>query len=131
MYKINDIAHILKYPAVVIVIHLLLTYTGGYYWYGHTDTIMHFLGGASIAAASAEAGHLLERSGKLSMQSRFVRACILIAFTALAAVAWEFFEFTLDHTFGLAMQPSLADTMKDLLAGLLGGSTISLFRVRK
>ncbi len=47
---------------------------------------------------------------------------MILGLTCLAAVVWEFTEFLVEQWFGIHTQPSLADTLLDLLMGLLGGA---------
>lgn len=122
---------IITWPCVVILLHLVLTYLGGYYWWTHVDTIMHVLGGMSIAQSAITAIELYSHDGSLRVSNKFIYVIIVMSFVSLAAVNWEFLEFTLDHIVGTHMQPSLADTMGDILAGLCGGIIISISKVRR
>jgi hypothetical protein len=48
---------------------------------------------------------------------------VLVSITALIAVSWEFLEFIADNYIyhEVHFQPSLTDTLKDLLMGICGG----------
>lgn len=111
----------IKYPLTIIVLHILLTYTGGYYWWAHVDKIMHLLGGMSIAAAALQFYSYVKSRGLIAKMHPLLLIVLVAAVVSLVAVGWEFFEFILDHTLRTNMQPSVADTMGDLACGLVGG----------
>jgi hypothetical protein len=91
------------------------------------DNILHFAGGLWVGIFffyffPKETLAKTIRSGS----SRYLIALLALSFVALIGVGWEFFEFSLDRIFtilGAAAlnQPSLQDTMSDLLLDLLGG----------
>lgn len=112
---------IFKWPATVLCVHIALTYSGGYYWWAHVDKIMHLLGGMSIAAAALQFYSYAKSRRFMGTMHPLLLMVIVVAVVSLVAVGWEFFEFILDHTFRTNMQPSVADTMGDLLCGLVGG----------
>lgn len=93
------------------------------------DKIMHILGGMSIALSGIGVINFYITNGELRISNRLITATIILGFVALAAVSWEFLEFTLDHIAHTHMQPSLADTMGDLLAGLVGGSVVIVSKI--
>ena len=115
---------LLTWPVGVLILHVLLTVAGGYYWWVHVDKVMHVLGGMSIAVSALTAIDLLNSRSTLIISNTFITAIFVLSFVALAAVSWEFLEFSLDHFAYTHMQPSLRDTMGDLLAGLCGGGVI-------
>ncbi len=126
MPKLNTIFVIIRWPLAVLCIHMLLTYTGGYYWWAHIDKAMHLLGGMSIAAGTIPALNYFKSQSWIGFINPLLFMVFIIAIVALTAVGWEFFEFILDHTLRTNMQPSVADTMGDLLCGLIGGTLIAL-----
>lgn len=98
---------------LVITLHNFATLFGTYYQYLWFDSLMHFLGGVSIAIS---AHYYLEHSkNKLGY---FTYLIFITAVTALAAVAWEFVEFAGDYYLMTNMQPSIKDTLKDLFIGI-------------
>jgi hypothetical protein len=72
---------------------------------------------------------LFEQHELIQLRSKLFTVVAVTSFVCLAAVCWEFLEFILDHTVHTYLQPSLADTMGDLLAGLMGGTTIAALKV--
>ncbi len=108
-------------PFLVLVIHIIADIFGWYYKIFWLDVPMHFIGGIAIATSSY---YFLKHSEISSKQVgiKLLSLFLILALTALAAVAWEIFEFGMDRIFNTTMQPSVHDTMKDLAFGLLGGS---------
>ncbi len=88
---------------------------------------MHLLGGMAIAFFFSR---LLDILGDYTIVDRvdgLLRAIFLIALTATAAVLWEFAEYISDHSFGTQVQLDLADTLLDMLFGILGGLAMVSF----
>lgn len=117
------------WPVSVLILHILLTVIGGYYWWSHVDKIMHTLGGMAIALMGLDIIALFERQNLVQLRSKLFTIVTVMSFVCLAAVCWEFLEFMLDHTVHTYLQPSLTDTMGDLLAGLIGGTTIAVLKM--
>lgn len=124
----NRIKYLIRWPLTVLVLHIILTYIGGYYWWEYIDKIMHTLGGMSIAAATMQAIAYAKTKNIVGFIHPFLLISFVIAVVALVAVGWEFFEFILDHTLRTNMQPSIADTMGDLLCGLIGGTMVAILK---
>jgi hypothetical protein len=122
------VTKLVVWPFGVLGLHALLTVSGGYYWWAHVDKIMHILGGMSIALSGIGAINFFSNRGDIKIRNSFITAVITLSFVAFAAVGWEFLEFTLDLIVHTHMQPSLIDTMGDLLAGLCGGGVIILLK---
>ncbi len=88
---------------------------------------MHLLGGMAIAFFFSR---LLDILGDYTIVDRvdgLLRAIFLIALTATAAVLWEFAEYISDHSLGTQTQGGLADTLLDMLFGILGGFAMVSF----
>jgi hypothetical protein len=117
----NPLIKIAIAPFAVLILHIIATITGLYEMLWWLDIPLHFLGGVAIALGSY---YLLQDFGNrklFAMQSAPLKILTLLAFTALAAVSWEFLEFSLDRYAGTTMQPGVLDTIKDLAFGLSGG----------
>lgn len=121
----------LLWPSVVLLIHVINTIFGLYWKLDRLDNLMHFLGGASIAASWLAFASLLQSKDHLNIKSKWLNILLAIGITALAAVLWEFMEFGMDYFFGVVMQPDLTDTMSDLALGLLGALVVALFKRQK
>ncbi len=113
---------IFKYPILVLGLHVVATVTGSYWQFSKLDNLMHFLGGASIAAAAMTTLKILGNKKLLTVHSKLIKIIIICGIVALVAVLWEFMEFGIDYFFHVVMQPDLTDTMSDLALGLCGGA---------
>ena len=113
--------------AVIYAMNVLLERFFGVYerwqWF---DVPMHFVGGF----AAGLLGVSLHFAGTSAKQRRelpsWYQLLFVLGITMFVAVTWEWHEFVRDWIHhGQAgwtwLQPSTADTMKDLLMGLLGG----------
>lgn len=116
--------------ASVYLINLIATAFGIYSVWPYFDIPMHFLGGLTVGLLGiALDKQLKEKSGmRMKTEARLHQFIFVLGFVMTVAVVWEFHEYINDHTIGVwngwtnAQQPSLGDTMKDLLMGGIGGS---------
>jgi hypothetical protein len=85
------------------------------------------MAGGDRAPGRLGAGRRLRSArGLLGPWHRGTHALLVFGWTAVAAVVWEFAEFTSDRLFGTRMQGGdLPDTLKDLLCGLIGGGVVA------
>ena len=118
---------IFVWPAVVLIIHQTSTVVGLYDKFRWLDTPFHFIGGMAIATSAFYIFEYLENKNEFKT-IRIVKILLAVALTALAAVMWEQIEFASDTLFNTSFQHGVWDTMKDLTMGLLGATTISLFK---
>jgi uncharacterized membrane protein YjdF len=117
---------ILFWPALVFLVHVLASAVGVYAQIDKFDNVMHFLGGASIAAAAGHALALARRRGWMTIQRRALTLLVVLGMVALAAVCWEFLEFIMDRYASTGMQGDIIDTLSDMLLALVGGLIIAL-----
>ncbi|MEK6945655.1 MAG: hypothetical protein AABW63_02590 [Nanoarchaeota archaeon] len=82
---------------------------------------MHFLGGLAISYSSVLFFRYFKEKGFFSINRTFLFVLIIVSTVSFVAVLWEFFEFFLHLFVSVSFQPSVADTMKDLFIGMLGG----------
>lgn len=92
-------------------------------WY---DNILHFAGGMAVAlGASLFFAKELSRGGR----ELFI-IVFLVGSSAFVGIGWELMEWLLDHTVFVDAiyrnQPSLTDTMSDLLLDVSGGFLVAL-----
>lgn len=90
---------------------------------------MHLLGGISVAAGTMTAMQYARQKQWLGSTHPLLLMFLIVAIVGFAAIGWEFFEFILDDAFRTYMQPSVADTMGDLLCGLIGGAIIAVSKI--
>lgn len=112
-------------PALVFAIHLVALLGFDFYnLFPEFDIPMHFAGGVAIAYFCGVCYREAAPLGLLGQPSSNVFPPMILGLTSLAAVVWEFAEFVADRQFGTHTQPGLADTLLDLLMGLLGGIVV-------
>jgi hypothetical protein len=92
-------------------------------WIHYLDLPLHLVGGAT-----AGVGYVLLVSWTLPHRilSGIPRLHLMLStlsFVALVAVLWEFFELFTDTYLDTGLQGSVAETLKDIAVGLLGGLT--------
>lgn len=109
-------------PVLVFAIHVAAILGFDIYnVFPEFDIPMHFAGGVAIACFFGACYRTAAKLELLGQPSDVVFPPMILGLTCLAAVVWEFAEFLADQWFGMHTQPSLADTLLDLLMGLLGG----------
>ena len=91
------------------------------------DNIMHFWGGGVVAMGMIWWTFYSTKVSALTQNMpKFYSAIIILGFTALVGVFWEFYELIVDRLItknnyiSLLQQGGLLDTLKDLLVDLLG-----------
>ena len=110
-------------PSLVFAVHCVLSLL--FHAYERTPSIdvpMHLLGGAAIAYFFHVVVAYGDRLGLVLVGSRRAEMIMVFGLVALATVVWELAEFLADRFFQLGAQPSVANTMKDQLMGLVGGA---------
>lgn len=121
--------------ATMAVLYLLNVVFGWVYKiYPNADIPMHVLGG--FLAASLGISLWVRAVGHYEIKGApwWLVAIGVFGFTCLIAVFWEFYEFIHDWVRRgsggfVVYQASVADTMKDLLDGLIGAAlSVGIFR---
>jgi hypothetical protein len=111
-------------PGVVFVLHVVASRVLGLYLrYPHVDVAIHFSGGFAIAFFFWRAGILASHADVIGRLNRTGLGVLVFGLTCAAAVFWEFAEFLSDRYCGTTAQLGLTDTLKDMLVGIVGGST--------
>lgn len=115
-------------PLAVFLAHVILSLAfDAYERLPAIDLPVHFLGGLAIAFFCSRVLEMLGDYAAVDRVDDRLRAVLLIALTATAAVFWEFAEYVSDHLFGTQAQGGLEDTLLDMLFGILGGVTLVSF----
>ena len=99
--------------------------------YPWLDNPLHFFGGFLISITANEFFLYCRNKGYVGKMHPLIYAMILTTFVVTVAVFWEFHEFLRDFYFHTHLQSSEADTMKDLLVGMIGGLLGASLIVRK
>lgn len=111
-------------PVAVVLLHLACRWVFGLYEkIPNLDTPMHFLGGVVIAQFFVRVVEDLRRPYGRGWLQDAMHLLLTLGAVSFAALAWEIVEFASDSFFGTQSQRDNADTMGDLIFGLLGGLT--------
>ena len=89
------------------------------------DKFGHFFGSVTIALLSFVYVAIIGRYSKIKFD-RLNTFIFIIIFTMALGGLWEIGEFVSDQLLGTMNQPSLADTMYDLIFDLIGGIFIAI-----
>lgn len=108
------------FPIFVLFAHVIFSFLN-FYSISWFDSFMHFFGGFSIAYTSILFLKFFEERKMLIIKKGFVFVLVVVSLVVLVAVFWEFYEFLLQIFFNTVTQPSVKDTITDLLMGFLGG----------
>lgn len=84
------------------------------------DLAMHFAGGLAAAFFFSRALALRRELWPSHPLSSRREAVLVLVLTLAVALLWELAEFSSDRLFGTQEQLGTADTLRDLLAGMLG-----------
>lgn len=109
-------------PFIVLLLHLAATVAGWYELIWWFDKPLHLTGGVAVAISSYYLIKYFESTGKLKINWLPLQVLAIFSIVALSAVSWEFLEFYLDKKIFAMHQPSLYDTMVDLIMGMFGGT---------
>lgn len=130
--SINDLIYLGLFPFIVLSLDVILcAFWLDWYIKWSVDTLLHFLGGLSIAYSAGYALNILQKKNLLTVNSRLAKAIIIIGVVTLTAVLWEVYEFMSDELLRTYYQTNIADTMKDLIMGLYGGTIYCIIHWRK
>lgn len=95
-------------------------------FYPFYDKVGHFIGSATIAILGFTWVVVLNQYGEIKMNRPMVMLFVIV-FTLALGTIWEISEFLYDRFLGTQCQPSLEDTMFDLIFDLVGGSIVGIF----
>lgn len=108
-------------PIAVFGLHVVSSYVGLYGLWPPLDIPMHFLGGVAITYFISHAYRAAAEMDLLGRPAALLYVVTVLALTCSATVFWEFAEFLSDRYLGTHAQKGLADTLGDMLIGILGG----------
>jgi hypothetical protein len=98
-------------------------------FFGHepyVDPVMHFSGGVAAAYFFRKASAM--GAEVLGALTEVVRDLLSFGLTCSIALFWEIAEFSSDTFLGTNVQTSNANTMRDLILGIVGALVFLLFR---
>lgn len=96
-----------------------------------SDSVLHFVGGFATALTGLLLYRIIRATHHAHIAPRILFAGSIIFFTLSVGVLWEWYEFLHDALFQTLMQPTLSDTMKDLLLDTLGAVLFCLMLAAK
>ena len=120
---------------IFLFLAIILGEVSGYYRrFFHWDTVLHTLSGAMLSAFGFSIIDTINRSEKINLGlSDWFMSFFAFCFAAMLDTVWEIFEFIIDAFLDLNLQQyrlpdgtvlighyAVADTMKDLIADVLG-----------
>lgn len=111
---------------VVFVAHLFFSWDQTLPYIHLQSMAFHFSGGVATAWSIWMLFGLLAEYVNFSINPKILLLVFLVSLTTLVGVIWEVAEFALDVQMGWSLQPSLPDTMMDLIMDTLGALTVSL-----
>ena len=117
--------------AGVYLVNLAALPLGIYAAWTSFDVPMHALGGFVAGMLGIAVHHALTDKHHFQRTPFWYHILFVTSFVVLVAVAWEFHEYLIDNTLGAwygwrPTQPSIGDTMLDLLMGAVG-AVVSVF----
>jgi hypothetical protein len=115
--------------SALLIVHVIAIAFNLYDKVQWIDSPMHFLGGVSVGLMGVGILFLYGEKNPKSSIPLFIKVIFVLGVVALVGIAWEWYEYLLDHVvftrelIGLS-QPSIADTLLDLFFDLLGGGVV-------
>lgn len=115
--------------SVLMVLHVVFL-SLDLYSVTHLDSVMHLAGG--IVLAMCLYGFLVSAidKGWCPDPGKILSALLVVSLVTTGAVCWECYEWLSDRLFDTHLQPSVTDTVKDLLLGFLGGALYTGYGIK-
>ncbi len=114
-------------PFLVFAVHAIaLGAFDAYSRFARLDLLMHFIGGAVMAFFLHRTSINASLIGLFGPHHPITHRLLVFTATCAVALFWEFAEFIADQTLGTHSQAGLADTLGDLLFGVIGAGVFIL-----
>jgi len=94
-------------------------------WLVYLDIPLHLSGGLIAALCFLCFVAALHRNEGMRRIPRWLRCMLVLGFTALVTIAWEFFEYFTDTFLGTELQSTVIETLKDMAVGLIGALPVA------
>lgn len=94
-------------------------------WLIYLDIPLHLIGGLVAALCFLCFVAAIHRNEGMRQIPRWLRCVLVLGFTALVTIAWEFFEYFADTYLGTELQSTVIETLKDMAVGLLGALPVA------
>lgn len=96
-------------------------------FYPFYDKFAHLISSMAVAVFGFISVIIIDHYvDSIKIENKYFLAFFVVIFTVTMGVFWEIGEFLSDMFFGTSTQPSLADTMWDLIVDLAGGVIIAI-----
>ncbi len=119
-----------EFSLLIVAFMYLSIVLGGVDHYYHRfwwwDVLLHLSSGVMLGVGGFLVVFVLYETNELRTSASWV-AFLVVCFALALGAAWEIIEFALDESFGLLLQPSLFDTMQDLINDLIGALIVAKF----
>ena len=116
---------------LLLTLALLVHITGSlfeiYDKWGYFSYITHYIASIVVAIFGLILVVLLDRYVESIRMNPYMAVFFSLIFTLAMGALWEIFEFMLDSIFKTTFQPSLADTMGDLIFDFFGGLCVAVY----
>ncbi len=126
LYKIRMPLEIEAYMVILIYTSIFLGELHGFYgrfWWW--DSIMHFSAAMVFGFIGFLIMYMIYHRHKIKASASLI-ALFAFCFSMTIGAMWEVFEFIMDQSFDLTMQPSGFDTMVDLILNAIGAAITSV-----
>lgn len=91
------------------------------------DSVMHLAGGIALGMFVFGMLACAVSRGWCPDPGQLLALVLVVSLVTTGAVCWEYYEWVSDRYFGTHFQLTVADTVKDLLLGMLGGVLYAVF----
>jgi len=94
-------------------------------WFSYIDIPLHLIGGLVSSLCFLLFLVVIHGNDGLRRIPRWLRCVLVLGFTALVTIAWEFFEYFTDTYLGTQLQSTVIETLKDMAVGLAGAVPVA------
>jgi hypothetical protein len=94
-------------------------------WFSYIDLPLHLIGGLVSALCFLLFIAVLHGNVVMRQIPQWMRCLLVLSFTALVTIAWEFFENFTDTFLGTQLQSTVFETLKDMAVGLIGALPVA------
>ncbi len=93
------------------------------------DKFVHYLSGIVLGLAGFYIAKKMLHKKQITDNDDFVKLTVAFLFSCSCAAFWEIYEFTVDNVLGMESQGNNANTMGDIVAGILGAVTFTVCKL--
>jgi hypothetical protein len=96
----------------------------------YIDIPLHLFGGFVASLSFLVLIYVVHGVKSIADMPYWLRAVLVMGFTALVTIAWEFFEHITDTYVGTHLHSTVIETLKDMAVGLVGSLPVALWLTR-